>query len=928
MKRILKIWLLIALFGWTGQTSWAIAENDSIKVFTDEHPLVYEDAWDLWPYAFLNDVGEPVGYNIDLLKLLMNELNIPYRIKLKPTKDALNDLKEGHADLMCGMDAHFHNEYAQYGKSVIQIFTHSVVHHKSEPVMVKTVEDLARCRVIVHDGSFSHHLMKERGWGKNAIPYDDMQEAMQHAHNSAGSQIVWNTLSLKWLLYKFQYDDMELTPVNIPHGEYKFMSNNARLLEQLDSAYTYLNSTGRLQPIQNKWFYPERKETGIPSWAWYIVIALLAVIVTFLIYYTTFRLYEHKMTKSVRRSNNRLSLILDTSKVNIWLFNIAERTVSRLDREGKKVTIPLSPYFLEFFVMPEDYEHLCEVLNDITLQKKERDTIEVHTQKGDNSEEFTFSVDISVMRRNKNGTPTVIIGATTNITDTKRRRQQQEDAMLRYRNIFNSAMVDIVSYDADGYIDDMNEKSSKAIPGGVQRVVDYHVSIRDVMGDPTITAESLEPTYLTQIFRGPDDPRALNKFLKRDELYYELQLLPVRDDDGRLLAIYGTGRDVTELAKSYSRLQKHVAQLREATKELQDHIRNIDYVMQHGGVRIATYSPDTHTLVIYSESERVQHQLTQTRLLSLSADESKHAAQRTLKNMDNRTKHPVKASVKTTLRTKGGKALCLHFSFVPNIDANGHITDYFGMLRDISDIKATEEQLALETVKAQEVETVKNAFLRNMSYEIRTPLNSVVGFAELFEKEHTADDEQFFIREIRENSEQLLKLINNILFLSRLDAQMIEFKKQPVDLPIVFEERCQTAWANLQQPGVNYVIDSPYEHLVLDLDMQNLGIVINQVVLNAAQNTTKGTVRASFDYNGEDLTVTIQDTGCGIPAELLDTIFGRFVGADGSSSGLGLAICQELVKQMGGRIRLNSEVGMGTIVWVIIPCTCREMLRK
>ena len=928
MKRKLKIWLLIALFAWAGQISGATAQNDSIRVFTEEHPLVYEDAWDLWPYAFLNDVGEPVGYNIDLLKLLMNEMNIPYRIKLKPTKDALNDLKEGRADLMCGMDAHFHNDYAQYGKSVIQIFTHSVVHRKSEPVVVKRVDDLARCRVIVHDGSFSHHLMIERGWGKNAIPYDDMQEAMQHAHNSAGSQIVWNTLSLKWLLYKFQYDDMELTPVNIPHGEYKFMSNNPRLLEQLDSAYTYLNSTGRLQPIQNKWFYPERKETGIPSWVWYVVAALLIIIITFLIYYTAFRLYEHKMTKNVRRSNNRLSLILNTSKVNIWLFNIAERTVSRLDQEGKRSTIPLSPYFLDYYMVPEDYERLCAVLENIALQKEEHKTIEVHVQKSDSNEDLIFSVDLSVMRRNRNGAPTVIIGATTNITAAKLLRQQQEDTMLRYRNIFNSAMVDIVSYDADGYIDDMNEKSSRAIPGGVQRVVDYHVSVKDVVGDPSITPDNMEPIYMTQIFRGPDDPRALNKFLKRDKLYYELQMVPVRDDDGRLLAIYGTGRDVTELAKSYSRLQKHVAQLQEATEELQDYIRNIDYVMLHGGVRIATYSPDTHTLVVYSESERVQHQLTQTRLLSLTADESKRMALRALKSMDHRTKHPVKASVKTTLRTKGDKPLCLHFSFVPNIAAHGHITDYFGMLRDISDIKATEEQLALETVKAREVETVKNAFLRNMSYEIRTPLNSVVGFAELFEKEHTADDEELFIHEIKENSEQLLKLINNILFLSRLDAQMIEFNVHPVDLPKVFEERCQAAWANLQQPGVSYVVDAPYEHLVLDIDMQNLGIIIDQVVLNAAQYTTKGTVRAGFDYNGEDLTVTIQDTGCGIPAELLDNIFGRFVSADGSSGGLGLAICQELVKQMGGRIRLNSEADKGTIVWVIIPCTCREMLRK
>ena len=80
-----------------------------VKEYTEENPLVYEDAWDLWPYVFLNENGEPVGYNIDLLRMIFNELDIPYRIKLKPTQDALNDLKAGHADLMCGMDAHFHN---------------------------------------------------------------------------------------------------------------------------------------------------------------------------------------------------------------------------------------------------------------------------------------------------------------------------------------------------------------------------------------------------------------------------------------------------------------------------------------------------------------------------------------------------------------------------------------------------------------------------------------------------------------------------------------------------------------------------------------------------------------------------------------------------------------------------------------------------
>ena len=894
--------------------------KQTARVYDEDHPLVYEDAWDLWPYSFLNDTGEPVGYNIDLLKLIFKELNIPYRIKLKPTQNALNDLKAGKADLMCAMDAPFHNEYAQYGKSVIQIFTHSVVHREDEPVAVKTVDDLASQRVIVHTGSFSHHLMMERGWGENAIPYDDMQEAVQYVHNQKGAQIVWNTLSLKWLIHKFGYDDLELTPVNIQHGEYKFMSNDARLLEQVDSVFALLNSTGRLQPIQNKWFYPERQDTGIPSWVWHVVIALFVVSIAFLIYYLSYRLYERKMMKNVRRSNDRLSLILNTSKVHIWLFDIAKRMFTSIDSKGGKVTIPLSPNLNQFYLLPEDYERLCCVLNEIATEEKERETVELHAIRSNSKEQHIFSVDLSVMRRDGNRRPTVIISATTDITASRLRQQQQKDTMLRYRYIFNSALVDTVSYDEHGFIDDMNEKATGGIGGNIQRILNAHISVQEVLGEPDLSLDDLEYTYITQLFKSPDDKRALNKILKRDEMYYELQMVPVRDEDGRLLAIYGTGRDVTEIAKSYSRLRKNIAELQEATDELQDNIRNIDYVMKNGGLRVVIYSPDSHTLTVYSEIKRVQQRLTQTRLLSLAAEESKKAALRILNNMDNLTRQPVKAVIKSTLRL-AGKPLCLSFSFVPVTDANGNITEYFGMCRDISDIKATEEQLALETKKAQEVETVKNAFLRNMCYEIRTPLNSVVGFAELIEKNTDAEDEKIFIEEIKKNSRSLLILVNNILFLSRLDAGMIEFKPAPVDFAAIFEGRCQSAWLHCQKPGVKYYAEVPYERLVIDVDLTNLGVVIDQIVTNAAQHTTSGYVRTRFDYNGEDLTVTIQDTGCGIPADQLDKVFERFVTTNSDNSGLGLAICQEIVKLMGGRIRLKSVVGKGTIVWIIIPCT-------
>ena len=203
----------------------------------------------------------------------------------------------------------------------------------------------------------------------------------------------------------------------------------------------------------------------------------------------------------------------------------------------------------------------------------------------------------------------------------------------------------------------------------------------------------------------------------------------------------------------------------------------------------------------------------------------------------------------------------------------------------------------------------------------------MVGFSELMERDVDGEDEQFFIEEIKKNSRSLLNLVNNILFLSRLDAGMIELKPAPVDFAAAFEARCQAAWIHSQQPGVEYIVEAPYEHLMLDIDMNNIGILIDQVINNAVQNTTQGSVRARFDYNGEDLTIAVQDTGCGIPADQIEKIFERFNTTNSNNSGLGLSICQEVVRLMGGKIRLKSEVGKGTIVWMIIPCTTSEVVK-
>ena len=922
MKYLFRILLAILPL-----SAFAQEGADSTRIFTEEHPLVYEDAWDLWPYAFLNENGEAVGYNIDLLKMLCKELDIPYVIKLKPTQDALNDLKNGHADLMCGMDAHFHNEYASYSKTVIQIFTHSVLHQKIDPVKIKTVEDLANHRVIVHKGSFSHHLMINHGWGNNAVAYDDMQEAVQKAHLSKEYQIVWNTLSLQYLIRKFKYSDMELTPVNVQHGEYKFMSNNQHLLDQLDSVYTLLNSRGSLQPIQNKWFYPDHVDTGIPTWIWKVVGVMLALVVATLVYYVVYRLRERKVKRTITRSNDRLSLILRTSHVRIWLYDIATNTITRLDESGQKLKAPMKSDVFDHQIITEDFDQLAATIQKMIINNENEAELQVRVKAEDSSELRHLNIIVSVLHRNKEGRPTTLIGTSGDVTAERLRQIQVKENLVRYQAIFNAGMVDTVAYDANGTVMNMNDIAASVIEGGRFTVYDHQVNLRDVLRMDDLDLEHLEQTIMTLMYKTTENQsEATRQFFQHDK-FYELQLVPYRDSEGHLQLIFGTGRDVTENVNAYTQMQHNTMLLQKANDEVSSYIRNTNFVLHNSGVRMVDYSPKTHTLTIYRGIRQHEYELTQTRCLALTHDESKRVTQRILNTMDNLSRSALNATVHTTLRSKNRQPLYLYLSFIPIINSEGDIESYFGMCRDISEIKATEQALAVKTQKAQEVETIKNAFLRNMSYEIRTPLASVVGFAELFQQEHTPEEESLFIQEIKENSSQLLKLINDILFLSRLDAEMIEIKKQPIDFAAFFGARCETAWLNLKQEGVTYQADIPYHKLVIDVDAQHIGIIIDQIIANAAQHTTAGMVRARFDYTGEGLVMAFMDTGCGIPTEKLNHIFERFTGSTSRGTGLGMPICHELTRQMGGKITIKSEEGKGTIVWVTIPCQCTVIER-
>ena len=910
------------------------------REYTVEHPLVYEGVWDLWPYAFLNDNGEPEGYNVDLIRLIMKRLNIPYIIKLRPSQEAFDDLKSGKSDLTLGLAVGYHDQYGLYGKNAVTLFTQSVVTPKSKPVQIKTFRDLGKpgIKVIVNHTSMCYHLMKDYGWEENAIPEKDIREVIQRVSATEEGQIVWNTLTLKWLMRRYLIDNLQMTPVNMPHGEYKFMSNDQQLLDLLDEELTKLNATEELKPLQDKWFYPERQQQGTPEWVYYTISAAAFVLLILLVYLISYRVQSYKLTRVINKRNQRLALILQTSQVHLWTYDIVANQFSWRNENGQEAYTYSMEEFSQRYT-PEDFRLLKNALEEmaanmpgegehekeITLNLQAKDT-----EIGDR-ELRDYVIVLSVLRRDKHGKPTVIIGTKKDVTLDRDQERLDEERTLRYWSIFYTPVVGIMLFDKEGRLQNINPKACELYNCNEDEIIAEAPLLQDVVDIGNMSLEEADGYYASQLInidKIPVEKRRIKSIHRQGILYNEFRMMTVRDDHGDLLGIFVVMRDISEPVHAVRQHAVEKARLQAMQAVLHQYNTSIDSVLHESDVRLASYQPTTHTLTIYRSVDEVQHSMTQTRCMTLIEDASKKSAMRLLNKMDGYEDIDIQANIHTTLRIKGGMPLRVKFSLMPLHDKHGKVVEYLGLLRDVSQLSSIEADLAKQTAKVQEVENTKNSFVKNMVQEIRKPMETVLNYVRQFDPVKPTDNEEALCNGILNNADYLLHLIDNILYLSRLQAHMVEIIRTPRNFAEVFESHCMEGWMKYQNPDTRYIVENPYEQLVVDIDAENLGQVIKQISANAAQHTSAGVVRARYDYIGRRLVISIDDTGEGMPPEVLKQVNEGATYSTPNTKGLGLAITKELVSQMDGTVEISSELGSGTTVYIMIPCHASIIKRK
>ena len=261
------------------------------------------------------------------------------------------------------------------------------------------------------------------------------------------------------------------------------------------------------------------------------------------------------------------------------------------------------------------------------------------------------------------------------------------------------------------------------------------------------------------------------------------------------------------------------------------------------------------------------------------------------------------------------------YAIIADRDIDGRPTRIVGTTQRIDASKAMETALKQALARAEESDRLKSAFIANMSHEIRTPLNAIIGFTSVLPDLDNRDERQEIINLIQENNQKLLRIIDDVMNISKIEAGNEKLQMSEFDVNMILSELVNKYQSKLS-PNVQMTTQFAAQQMNINSDMSRIMESVEHLISNAVKFTSQGSIVVGYDDKKDQrLRIWVRDTGKGIAPENRERVFERFFKVDEfiPGAGLGLSICRTMAYSLGGNVGVESVLGKGSTFWMEIP---------
>lgn len=525
----------------------------------------------------------------------------------------------------------------------------------------------------------------------------------------------------------------------------------------------------------------------------------------------------------------------------------------------------------------------------------------------------------------EDGKPVNIIATITDETEVKQKEREVELVSERYKSIFENSIIGMSFYTPDGWLMDAN------------RIMRQICHFDSDTGDAFFSKVNLfDMTPFNEVLDHvhPEDYWAcsLSVIPERNmRVYLEISVHPIYDENDKLLYIAVTANDVTEERNMYLNVLDNDARMKKMNEAIKNYEAELRYMLEASKMQTWRISLERETLEFYNGLNTVVRSFNLQQIQKFFVDQENDFV-KALSNPSEALKKPLVyvGQMHPMVTQNSTENQWVQINCIPEFDEQGKLLGAFGVWRNINDLMRKQDQLRKETKRARESGEKKTLFLANMTHEIRTPINAIVGFSEVLSSLTGAEEKKEVIQIIKNNCDMLLRLINDILTASSLESGHMDIRPVEVDFAKTFNELFKSLQPRVQEPGVEFIKDNPYDTLPIKVDVERVSQVITNFLTNAVKYTHQGYIKLGYrmetrtveGQQREGLYAYCEDTGAGILPESQTKIFDRFFKVDDfvQGTGLGLSICKAFTDACHGDIGVISEgKDKGSVFWMWIP---------